>query len=190
MDNVATPRASALKRAYIPGHFGDDPSSNIIFREVENLKLYQIAFWPETLESMETTLEQSIGILSIPEPNKSISKNNIAIIRIEPLKIWILGASAPLFKPEEASTLDLSHSRSRLEISGPKATKLLNSFLPIDLRKKSFPQGTVASTVFHHVGVTLWHTNDGYELFLPRSFALSLWELLLSGAEQFGYDIT
>ena len=190
MDNVITSRASALKRAYTRGHFGGDPSSNIIFREVENLKLYQIAFWPDTLKNVESTILKSIGISLIPKPNKSISKENIALMRIEPLKIWILGASAPLFKPEEAATLDLSHSRSRLEISGPKATKLLNSFLPIDLRKKSFPQGTLASTAFHHVGVTLWHTKAGYELFLPRSFALSLWELLLDGAQQFGYDIT
>jgi len=190
MDNIVTLRVSALESNYTLGHFGDGSNSDIIFREVKNLKLHQIAFWPETLESVETALGKSIGIPLIPEPNKSIIKKNIAIMRIEPLKIWTLGSNAPLFKASEATTLDLSHSRSRLQISGPKATKLLNSFLPIDLRERSFPPGTLASTVFHHVGVTLWHTEVGYELFLPRGFALSLWELLLEGAAQFGYDVT
>ena len=190
MGNISVRRGSALESNYTLGHFGDGPSSNIIFHEVKNLKLHQIAFWPETVKNVEINLEKSIGIAPIPEPNKSIIGAKVALMRIEPLKILILGSYTPLFKPEEAATLDLSHSRSHLQISGPDATKLLNSFLPIDLRERSFPQGTILSTAFHHVGVTLWHTKVGYELFLPRGFALSLWELLLDGAAQYGYDVT
>ena len=61
--------------------------------------------------------------------------------------------------------------------------------LPIDLREISFPLNSVASTVFHHCSVTLWRSKNGYELFLPRAFALSLWEVLLESAAQFGYEI-
>ena len=104
MDNIVTLRVSALESNYTLGHFGDGSNSDIIFREVKNLKLHQIAFWPETLESVETALGKSIGIPLIPEPNKSIIKKNIAIMRIEPLKIWTLGSNAPLFKANEATT--------------------------------------------------------------------------------------
>ena len=47
----------------------------------------------------------------------------------------------------------------------------------------------VASGGIHHVGVTLWRSKTGYELFLPRGFAESLWELLIETAEQFGLEI-
>jgi len=66
---------------------------------------------------------------------------------------------------------------------------LLNRNLPLDLRPSSFPVGSVASTVFHYVGVTLWHSDEGFELFLPRSFAVSLWELLQKNAAQFGFEV-
>ena len=48
---------------------------------------------------------------------------------------------------------------------------------------------SVASTAFHHVGVTLWRSVEGYELFLPRGFAVSLWQGLLESAEQFGVEV-
>ena len=69
------------------------------------------------------------------------------------------------------------------------STTLLNRHLPIDLRENSFPLNSVASTAFHHCSVTLWRSVEGYELFLPRAFALSLWEILVESASQFGYEI-
>ncbi|HAF74482.1 MAG TPA: sarcosine oxidase subunit gamma, partial [Gammaproteobacteria bacterium] len=47
----------------------------------------------------------------------------------------------------------------------------------------------VASAGIHHVGVTLRRSDAGYELFIPRGFAVSLWELLVETAEQFGLEI-
>ena len=190
MDKTIIQRASALEGHYNLGHFGDKPDSNIIFHELKDLKLYQIAFWPNTQKVLEANLLKFTNINSIPDPNQSIFHNNIALLRIEPLKVWLLGSEVPILEPEKAVILDLSHSRLHLQISGPQTTKLLNSFLPIDLRKAAFPEGKVISTAFHHVGVTLWRTKAEYNLFLPRGFALSLWELLLDGAAQFGYDVT
>lgn len=67
--------------------------------------------------------------------------------------------------------------------------ELLNRHLPLDLREGAFPLGSVASTAFHHVGITVWRSEAGYELFLPRGFAVSLWELLRESAEQFGVEV-
>ena len=190
MDKTTIERTSALESHYILGHFGDKSDSNIIFHELRDLKLYQIAFWPSTLRNFEAHLSKITHTNSIPDANQSIIHNNIAVMRIEPLKVWLLGSEAPMFEPEEAVILDISHSRLHLQISGPETTTLLNSFLPIDLREAAFPEGAVISTSFHHVGITLWRTTAEYNLFLPRGFALSLWELLLDGAAQFGYDVT
>ena len=189
MGNVTVKRTSALEGHYLLGHFGDHPDSNIIFDERKDLMLHQIAFWPETVDRIEPRLTGLVGKNSLPKPGKSIVEGEIALLRIEPLKIWIIGASPPQFKTDESVKLDISHSRTHLRVSGVDAKKLLNSYLPIDLRESSFPIGSVISSAFHHVGVTLWRTEAGYELFLPRGFALSLWELLLEGAAQFGYDV-
>jgi heterotetrameric sarcosine oxidase gamma subunit len=87
------------------------------------------------------------------------------------------------------TVLDLSHSRTWLRLSGDKAPRLLNHFLPIDLRESAFATGAVASTALHHVGVTLWREAGSYSLLIPRSFALSLWELVTETAQQYGVTV-
>ena len=61
--------------------------------------------------------------------------------------------------------------------------------LPLDLRDHSFPINSVASSAIHHVSVKIWKTNEGYRLFIPRGFALSLWDIFLETASQFGCEI-
>jgi len=112
-----------------------------------------------------------------------------ALLRVEPLKWWLLGADAPALAPEHGASLDLSHSRTHLRISGAQAAALLNRHLPLDLREASFKEGAVASSALHHVSVTLWRSAHHYELFIPRGFALSLWEVLLESAAQFGAEV-
>ena len=49
MGNISVRRGSALESNYTLGHFGDGPSSNIIFHEVKNLKLHQLQTLIHTL---------------------------------------------------------------------------------------------------------------------------------------------
>ena len=189
MDKIDCKRISALEGFFTYGQFGDHPEPNIRLSELKNLNLYQVGFWPETLLAVQTQLASLIGIETIPKPGKSIVRADTALLRIEPLKIWVVGKTIPLFETDEGVSLDLSHSRTNVWISGRDATKLLNCFLPVDLRDSSFPVGSIISTAFHHVGVTMWRTQGYYQLFIPRGFALSLWELLLESAAQFGYDV-
>ena len=83
----------------------------------------------------------------------------------------VVGVEAPVFAADKAVTLDLSHSRTRVCVSGDDAATFLNRHLPLDLREASFPVGSVASSATHHVGVTLWRSQDGYELFMPLGHA-------------------
>ena len=110
-------------------------------------------------------------------------------MRIEPLKWWIIGSDLPALSSDEGTSLDLSHSFTHLKISGPSDTLFLNRHLPLDLRDKYFPVNSVASSAIHHVSVKLWRSDAGYHLFIPRGFALSLWEIFLETASQFGYEI-
>lgn len=183
-------RISALAGHVIPGRFGRDGETGVTLREVPNLALVQVAAWPDTLAATGAKVAGAIGVTDAPGPGRSVVGKGCVALRIEPLKFWLLGTDALVLGVADGAVLDLSHSRTHVRISGPHAATLLNRHLPLDLRDLSFPEGAVASTAFDHVGVTLWRSRDGFELFLPRGFALSLWQTLLLGAAQFGCQVT
>ena len=99
------------------------------------------------------------------------------------------GELLPALAAEEGTTLDLSHSRTHLRVRGREAQTCLNRLVSLDLRPNGCPLDSVMSTALHHVGITIWHSRDGFELFVPRGFALSLWEVLTDTAAQFGAEI-
>ena len=141
------------------------------------------------MDEVGAQLAKLVGAQTAAGPLTAVAGKKGAMLRIEPMKWWLVGVEAPAFDAEKAVTLDLSHSRTRLRVNGDNAAEFLNRHFPLDLREESFPVGSVASSATHHVGVTLWRSEDGYELVIPRGFALSLWEGLVESAEQFGLDI-
>ncbi len=182
-------RSSALAGHYQTGHFGIATQTGVTLTEVPDLGLHQIACWPETLAAVGQQAAVMAGCAAAPKPGQAVTGSQGSLLRIEPLKWWLFGAEATAIAAEQGNTLNISHARTHLRITGTQATTLLNRHLPLDLRAAAFPVGTVASTAYHHVGVTLWHSEQGYELFLPRGFAVSLWEGLLASAEQFGVEV-
>ncbi len=190
MDNtlsVNVARVSALAKHYKP-IIKDNPG--VTLTEVPGLTLWQLAVWPDSLQRVASAVADQIGVSGAPGFGRSNTQAAVSMLRIEPLKFWVIGAALTEPDPNDGAVLDLSHSRTHIRISGPHATTLLNSYLPLDLREQSFAVGAVASTAFHHVGVALWRTDKGYELLLPRGFALSLWELLVESATQYDLSIT
>ena len=183
-------RVSALASHYTRGRFAADGNIGVFFQEVPDLNLWQIAAWPDSLDEISSKTAKAIGVEVAPGPGRAAIQGNQALLRVGPLKFWFTGVNAPQISPSKGAILDLSHSRTHLRVTGPRAQILLNRYLPLDLRNQSFFSGAVASTAFHHVGITLWRSPSGFELFLPRSFALSLWKLLRQGAAQFGYEVT
>lgn len=187
-------RISALHGRFVRGRIGASSETapdktGLVLREVRGLALHQIAAWPDTLEQVAKTAARAAGVQSAPGPCAAEAAADSALLRIEPLKWWLLGGQVPEIAPEHGAILDLSHARTRLRIAGEQAPVLLNRHLALDLRRASFPPGAVASSTLHHVGVTLWHSAHGYELFIPRGFALAIWEVLLESAGQFGAEI-
>lgn len=182
-------RISALAGHYETGHFGDSGRTGVILQEVPGLVLYQVAAWRASIDEVGDTLARLVGADASAPPRWSSMGAHGAILRVEPLKWWLVGIEAPALDPDKGMTVDLSHSRTHLRVSGDDAAEFLNRHLPLDLRDTAFPQGAVASSATHHVGVTLWRTSGGFELFLPRGFALSLWEGFVESAGQFGLEV-
>ena len=72
-------------------------------------------------------------------------------------------------------------------LSGADAARLINRFCAVDL---SCSKGKFLATALHHVPVHILKSSaTAYLLFLPRSYAESLAELLYHSALQFGVDV-
>ena len=192
-------RISALNGHYSKGISGKYNRSGIKINESKNLSLLQISTWSNTLDTVGVKISKHLDLQDYPGPNKAIANEKVGLLRTEPTKWWIVGQEelishnlsdvANLINDEEGNVLDLSSSRTQIVINGNDSTNLLNRHLPIDLREQSFPIDSLASTAFHHVGVTLWRSKNGYQLFVPSAFALSLWEILIESAHQFGCEV-
>lgn len=181
-------RVSALKGHYEPGRFGEPGEAGVVVGEVGGLELWQFAAWPDSMTAVAAKLAAAAHAGTAPGPCRAAAGEQAVLLRTEPLKWWWLGPGAPALEPEEGAALDLCHSRTRLRLSGPQARPCLNRLIPLDLREAAFPVDSVATTAMHHVGVTLWRSGQGFELFLPRGFAAALWEVLFDTAVQFGLE--
>jgi methylglutamate dehydrogenase subunit D len=185
---------SALRDHLIPGRLGVPGEAAVTLTDVRRFYLTQFAAWPETVAQVGAIAAQVAGIPEVPGPGRAVTRQCGTLLRVEPLKWWLISEVAAVDQPclptETGATLDISSSRCWVRIGGPKAAILLNHFLPLDLRERAFPQGAVVSSAFHHVGVTLWRTQIGFNLLLPRSFAASLCEIMVESAGQYGLEVT
>ena len=184
---------SALNGILPSSQSGGMTNAEITLQEISGFSLVQFSAWPETLRATAKIATRFTEVKQAPNPGSSANGKTATLLRIEPLKWWAISAQsmpdAPDMPAKNGAALDLSHSRTWIKIGGSKADTLLNHFLPLDLRDDYFKPGCVASTAFHHVGVTLWREPKEYNLLLPRSFAGSLWELLFETAQQYGVDV-
>ena len=182
-------RYSALDANYYPGSYPLDEQISVKFKESNNLHLQQLACWPNTLPETENFFKKELNVNNSPSFNKGIIKEEYSLWRMEPFKWWVLEKELN-FPNELGTSLDMSHSFTCINIFGDNATLLLNRHLPIDLRENQFPIASSASSSIHHVSIKLLKiSNNNYFLFIPRGFCLSIWEILLETAKQFGYEI-
>ena len=182
-------RHSALETLYKVRKYSTSAKKSLTFKEIKNIEITQIICWPEKIEELNNFLINNLNIKMVPSFNKGIVFENKSLWRMEPLKWWLFNKEIKI-SDQIATTLDISHSFTSIEIKGDNSTLFLNRHLPIDLRTKNFPNLSSASTAIHHVSVKLFKiSSNNYCLYIPRGFALSIWEILLETADQFGYEV-
>lgn len=182
-------RVSALVTNYQISSFKVDEKITLVFKEIRNLEIKQIAAWPSTIDIVDSKLASILNVTKAPGFNQTLSFQNKHICRTEPLKWWLIGVQDIEITTEEGAIVDLSHAFTAIEVKGDNVKKFLNRHLPLDLRDQNFPINSIASSAIHHVSIKIWRTSQGYKLFIPRGFALSIWEILLETASQFGYEV-
>ena len=81
-------RVSALSGHYSKtGH--DD--SEVTLAEMVGLSLIQLAAWPDTLGSVAVKAADIIGAEAAPGPGRAAVTQKGTLLRIEPLKWWLVG---------------------------------------------------------------------------------------------------
>ena len=186
--------ASALEGHDTPRQFGpigeDGPGISLSERRLASLWL--IAAWPERLAQTGAAAAQAAGVDTAPGPNIYATGPGGTLLRVEPLK-WLLVGEGEIAQPAldaaDGTVLELSHARTVIHVAGPNAAGLMARMVSLDLRPAAFPDGSVASTGLHHMGVTILARDGGFDIFVLRSFGLAIWETLIESAAQFGAEI-
>ncbi len=187
-------RASALAGHNAPRQFGLTGASGPGIRLSERplASLWLIAAWPERLAETGIAAAKAAGVDAAPGPGACVTGPGGALLRAEPLK-WLLASEDEIARPAldaaNGTVLDLGHARTVIHVSGPNALDLMARMVPLDLRPAAFPEGSVANTGLHHVGVTIAARDGGFDIFVLRSFGLAVWEMLTLSAAQFGAEI-
>lgn len=86
---------------------------------------------------------------------------------------------------------DVSHTRTLIRISGRNTRDLLSKGCALDLHPTVFKVGTCVRTALAHTPVIL-HLRDhagGFDLYVPRSYAVHMWDWLNHAAAEFGVYI-
>ncbi|MBX2854181.1 MAG: (2Fe-2S)-binding protein [Rhodobacteraceae bacterium] len=157
--------------------------------------LWRVEAWPGRRAAVEGLLRELSGGAAPAYGRTEIGEDEIELSRAGPLSWRVLGLGPEggerlaMMDAEDGAALELSHAEVAVRIGGREAATLLNRFLPLDLRDASFPEGSTAITGFHHTPVTLDRLSGAsipptYRLWVPRSYAWSLWGLLRESAAQ------
>ena len=100
----------------------------------------------------------------------------------------LIGRIEAALRPHGASTTDLSHARTVLQVSGAAAADLLAKLCPIDV--EAMRTGDSAVTLAGPFNVQVVKTGDEeFRLYVFRSFGLATWEMLRDEAAEFGAEI-
>jgi methylglutamate dehydrogenase subunit D len=194
--------ASALQGYVKPGRHGiERRGQGITIREISGRDLVQVGWWPATGPSVTSTLSKQLGFEISVSTTKRVAENSqTTVFPIAPDRLWIaapvtdtlyskLSAALPA---DQGVVTDLGQSRTVIRIGGPSTRDVLARSFAIDLHPAVFPPGSFASSSLHHTGALLHYVRDlggsaVFDIYLLRTFAVSLFESLCLTAEGFGY---
>lgn len=187
-------RVSALAGHVGPGRLGTvgRAGAGVLLSERRIGSLWQLAAWPDRLEAVGAAAATLAGLREAPGFGRSESGTGGRLIRTEALK-WLLerpeGSAPPALDIADGTVLDLTHARTQIRIEGSAAGEVVSRLVAIDIRPKAFPDGAVAVTSAHGVGLTLIRRGAGFDALVLRSFALTMWQQIGEIAAQFGCEL-
>ena len=188
---------SALATPLRAGRFGasaGDPG--VVLSERPLGTLIQIAGWRDSFEPAVGAVLQRLGFPGVGGFDRAQVAGDALAFRCAPERVLLRLASPAVWAGVSAGldqaltpVLDLSHSRTVLSLAGANVADLLARVLPIDCDGAEFPVDRFVQSALHSVGVLVHRRAAGFEIYVPRSFAVAIWEVLTENAGPFGYRV-
>jgi sarcosine oxidase subunit gamma len=193
-------RLSALNGVVEPGTYGRKTvgGPGITLRERPNLSIIQVAAYADTADETGAVIQDIIGALPPPGPNRSIMVESIHICWIGPHKWWIIETDPRHHAESIAGSLGIGaavttqgHGRSCIRLSGPSVRDLLPKGCTLDFHPLRFSAGHCAQTSLGHTNALINCIDDEpiFDLYVLRSYAVSFWEWITDAAGEFGYKV-
>jgi methylglutamate dehydrogenase subunit D len=170
--------------------FGDwtgSEAKGLHIGERRGLAVIEVAAF-DRIEAARQGLSQALG-LALPAPRGSSEAAGAQALSIGPGRWLIMGSEAavgslPAPPDDVAAITELSGGRAVLTLAGANAVRTLMKGTAVDLDPAIFAAGSVAATALARMPVVIWRRGDGYEVIVPRSYAVSLldWLIVASAA--------
>ncbi|MBI2253647.1 MAG: sarcosine oxidase subunit gamma [Proteobacteria bacterium] len=121
-------------------------------------------------------------------PNTTAAAGDFRILWLGPTEWWVVSAnvdSAKLaddlrqaFNGQHAAVIDVSESRTVINVSGPSARDVLARGCSLDLHPRVFGPGQCAQTGLTKANILLDQVSDNpsYDIYILKSFADYLWQ--------------
>jgi len=153
--------------------------------EVRGFKLLQAS-------GLDVDFEKNLSAIVGKLPAKvggAAGHDGHTLMRIGPAQFWIIGPETDDLAERLASLCaltPLSHSRTRIFLEGAPTRDVLSKGIPLDFHPSAFTPKMCAMTGLHHTPVTVHCVSDNrFELYAMRTFAMSVWDWLCDAALEF-----
>jgi sarcosine oxidase subunit gamma len=192
---------SALDGHLKPGRYGAaaDPGKLILSERPLGV-LMQVGGWRDSFESVASPLLQRLGFAGIGDFAMAQSAGEAIAFRTAPERILLNFPSPTAWEAVAAGidqaatpTLDLSHARTVVRVSGPAAAGLLARLLPIDFDDAAFGPDRFVQSTLHSVGVLVHRAARPmpcFDIYIPSSYAVTVWDMITHNAVSFGYEVS
>lgn len=193
-------RRSALYNRYTVGTTGPQRAKGVVFAERRPLTIINLQGSAGDAAFREA-VQNGIG-MDLPESTDTVASSGThTVLWLGPDRWWLVSL------PEMASALegdlntalngqaiavtDVSHGWTAVRIGGEAARDLLAKLCSLDLHPRSFKPGSCVQTELRGFYVVLHAVDETprFDLFLPRSYAVSMWEWLVDAAAEFALRI-
>lgn len=190
---------SPLQPVWKPGTHGNIGAGiGVVLTETQPGSIVQLAAWPGQERAIIAAIKKVTGLALPDGAGGGIANDSKAAFGFAPGRFLVVdqgeGLAAgfeKIVKPETGTVTDLSHGRTALRISGPKAEWVLAKFFAIDFALPAFPVGSGLSTTHHDIFAQIQRTGaNQFDLYIFRSFARSFWTALCHASEEVGYEVS
>lgn len=173
-----------------------DRTAALAFSERALGSLWQIAGWRDFEAAIEPVLS-ALGLEGLGDYGFVQTSATVEGYRIAPDRIWLCGPNASALeaafdaaRSDRLALLDLSHARVVIRVSGAAVADLMARVAPLDFSPAAFPADCFAQTGIHGVPVLIRRLSDeAFDLLVPVTWAVSVWEWLCLNARPLGYSI-